>query len=222
MDAKRQALLDTARAMNTCGLNQGASGNVSLRLEEGDGTSDNAGGFLITPSALPYHRATPADMVLTRWDGSYVGPRKPSSEWRMHRDIYLAYPAAHCILHAHAPWCSTLACLELDIPAQHYMVALAGGPDIRCMPYAAFGTQALSNAAVAGLEGRSAVLLGHHGLVCFADDLDQVLALACEVEFLARVYGQSLMITKAPPLLAEEAVNSLLARFAEYKKLGRE
>lgn len=213
MEAKRQALLETARAMNACGLNQGSSGNVSLRLDED-------GSFLITPSALLYHRATPDDMVVTRPDGSYEGPRKPSSEWRMHRDIYLAYPAARCILHAHAPWCSTLACLERGIPAQHYMVALAGGTDIRCTPYAPFGTQELSDAAVAGLQDRSAVLLGHHGLLCYADDLDQVLPLACEVEFLARVYAQSLMITKEPPLLPEAAVSALLERFAEYKKSG--
>ena len=216
MDTKRQALLDTARAMNACGLNQGSSGNLSLRLDEGEG------GFLITPSALPYHRAQPADMVPIRWDGSFIGPRKPSSEWRMHRDIYLAYPAARCILHAHAPWCSTLACLELGIPAQHYMVALAGGTDIRCTPYAPFGTQELSDAAVAGLQDRSAVLLGHHGLLCYADDLDQVLSLACEVEFLARVYSQSLMIMQEPPLLPEAAVSALIARFADYKKTSRE
>ena len=211
---QRQALLDTARAMNSAGLNQGSSGNVSLRL--GDET-----GMLITPSALPYHRATAKDMVLVAWDGSFSGPRKPSSEWRMHRDIYLAYPQARAILHAHAPWCSTLACLERGIPAQHYMVALAGGTDIRCTPYQPFGTQALSDSAVAGLQDRSAVLLGHHGLLCHADTLDAVFALACEVEFLARVYGQSLMITGQPPLLAEEAVSGLLARFADYKRQGK-
>lgn len=207
----RGALLETARAMNAGGLNQGSSGNVSLRLQDA---------MLITPSALPYHHCTPEDMVELAWDGNCSGPRRPSSEWRMHRDIYLAYPQAQCILHAHAPWCSTLACLERGIPAQHYMVALAGGP-IRCTPYQPFGTQALSDAAVAGLAGRSAVLLGHHGLVCYADTLDQTLALACEVEFLARVYGQSLQITAEPPLLPEASVTALLARFADYKRLGR-
>ena len=210
-----QALLDTARAMNSAGLNQGSSGNVSLRLDDGTG-------FLITPSALPYHRARPEDMVPVTWEGGFSGPRKPSSEWRMHRDIYLVYPQARAILHAHAPWCSTLACLELEIPAQHYMVALAGGMNIRCTPYQPFGTQALSDAAVAGLQNRNAVLLGHHGLLCHADTLDAVFSLACEVEFLARVYGQSLMITTKPPLLAEEEVSGLLARFADYKRQGKE
>ncbi len=208
---QRQALLETALAMNSQGLNQGSSGNLSLRLRDG---------MLITPSALPYHRCRPEDMVLVNWGGPVEGNRQPSSEWRMHHDIYLAYQEAHCILHAHAPWCSTLACLERGIPGQHYMVALAGGEDIRCTAYAPFGTQALSDTAVAGLQGRTAVLLGHHGLLCYADNLDQVLSLACEVEFLARVYVQSLQITSEPPLLAPEAIHSLLDRFSAYKRLG--
>lgn len=211
--AGRQALLESALAMNSQGLNQGSSGNLSLRL---------AAGMLITPSALPYHRCTPEDMVLVGWDGTVQGRCRPSSEWRMHHDIYLAYEEAKCILHAHAPWCSTLACLERGIPSQHYMVALAGGEDIRCTPYAPFGTQELSNAAVAGLKGRSAALLGHHGLICYAAGLDQVLALAAEVEFLAQVYAQSLHITSTPPLLPPEAITSLLERFAAYKQLGQD
>ena len=207
-----QALLETALAMNAQGLNQGSSGNLSARLETG---------FLITPSALPYQRCQAEDMVIVSWDGAYVGARAPSSEWRMHRDIYLAYPQALCILHAHAPWCSTFACLEMDIPAQHYMLALAGGDSIRCTAYAPFGTQELSDAAVAGLQDRSATLLGHHGLICYAASFDQVLALACEVEFLARVYGQSLTITAKPPLLSPEDMQSMAARFSSYKKIGQ-
>lgn len=209
---QRRALLECALAMNSQGLNQGSSGNVSLRLQEG---------MLITPSALPYHRCTPEDMVLVSWDGTARGNRQPSSEWRMHHDIYLAYEQAQCILHAHAPWSCTLACLQRSIPAQHYMIALAGGEDIRCTAYAPFGTQELSDTAVAGLQGRSAVLLGHHGLICYAENLDQVLALACEVEFLARVYGQSLQITPEPPLLSSNTITTLLDRFSAYKQLGR-
>ena len=210
---ERQALLECALAMNSQGLNQGSSGNLSIRL---------ASGMLITPSALSYHRCTPEDMVLVGWDGTVQGRRAPSSEWRMHHDIYLAYEEAKCILHAHAPWCSTLACLERGIPGQHYMVALAGGEDIRCTAYAPFGTQELSDTAVAGLQGRSATLLGHHGLICYAASLDQVLALATEVEFLARVYGQSLQIMQEPPLLPSGAISALLERFAAYKQLGQD
>ena len=155
----REQLLATARAMNSQGLNQGTSGNVSVR--EGEG-------FLITPSALPYDQCRSEDMVWMDWFGQPQGNRKPSSEWRMHRDIYRHYPQAGAVLHAHSLYCTTLACLERTIPAFHYMVAMAGGESIRCAPYATFGTQALSDAVIAALRDRSAALLSPswHDLLC--------------------------------------------------------
>lgn len=206
-DSLREALLATARAMNTQGLNQGTSGNVSVR--EGDG-------FLITPSALPYDQCLPEDLVWMDMEGQPLGNRRPSSEWRMHRDVYRHFPQAGAILHAHSPYCTTLACLERPIPAFHYMVAVAGGDSIRCAPYATFGTQALSDAAVAALHDRFATLLGHHGMLCFAADLEQTLALAIEIEALARMYLQALQVCE-PPILTASAMAEVLERFAGYK-----
>lgn len=206
-DSLREALLATARAMNTQGLNQGTSGNVSVR--EGDG-------FLITPSALPYDQCLPEDLVWMDMEGQPRGNRRPSSEWRMHRDVYRHFPQAGAILHAHSPYCTTLACLERPIPAFHYMVAVAGGDSIRCAPYATFGTQALSDAAVVALHDRFATLLGHHGMLCFAADLEQTLALAIEVEALARMYLQALQVCE-PPILTASAMAEVLERFAGYK-----
>ena len=203
----RQQLLATARAMNSQGLNQGTSGNVSVRSGEG---------FLITPSALAYEQCTPADMVWVDWAGQATRNRKPSSEWRMHRDIYCRYPQAGCVLHAHSLYCTTLACLERSIPAFHYMVAMAGGDSIRCAPYATFGTQALSDAVIKALHDRCAALLGHHGMICFAADLNRVLALAVEVETLARIYLQALQVAE-PPVLSEEEMVEVLRRFGDYK-----
>ena len=200
-------VLATARAMNGLGLNQGASGNVSVR----DGN-----GFLITPSALPYDLCQPEDMVWMGWSGQTRGRRKPSTEWRMHADIYRAYPGVGAILHAHSPFCTTLACLERAIPAFHYMVAVAGGDSIRCAPYATFGTQALSDAAVEALRDRSAALLAHHGMICHGADLDHVLALAVEVEALARIYLQALPVAE-PPLLPAEEIAEVLRRFKDYR-----
>ncbi len=209
MTASRLAaqVLATARAMNSLGLNQGASGNVSVR----DGN-----GFLITPSALPYDLCQPEDMVWMGWSGQTRGRLKPSTEWRMHADIYRAYPRAGAILHAHSPFCTTLACLERPIPAFHYMVAVAGGDSIRCAPYATFGTQALSDAAVEALRDRSAALLAHHGMVCHGADLDRVLALAVEVETLARIYLQALPVAE-PPVLPPEEIAEVLRRFKDYR-----
>ncbi len=203
----RAQLLATARAMNSQGLNQGTSGNVSVR----DGS-----GLLITPSALPYDRCEEDDLVWMDGEGKVEGRRKPSSEWRMHAAIYRYYPQASAVLHAHSLYCTTLACLERPIPAFHYMVAMAGGDSIRCAPYATFGTQALSDAAIAALEDRSAALLGHHGMICLAADLDHVLALAIEVETLARMYLQALQVAE-PPLLPRAEMAEVLRRFADYK-----
>ena len=203
----QEQVLATAQAMNSQGLNQGTSGNVSVR----DGA-----GFWITPSALPYDRCQPNDVVWVERSGKSRGKRKPSSEWRMHADIYRSYPQAGAILHAHSPYCSTLSCLERSIPAFHYMVAIAGGTSIRCAPYATFGTQALSDTVVEALRDRSAALLGHHGMVCFASDLDRVLGLAIEVETLARVYLQALQVEE-PPVLPESEMIEVLLRFKDYK-----
>ncbi len=205
----RARLLRIALAMVAQGLNRGSSGNLSLRLPDGEG-------FLITPSALPYARCREEDMVRTDWHGHTDGPGKPSSEWRMHRDIYRRYPEARAVLHAHSPCCTSLACLERPIPAFHYMVARAGGDSIRCAPYALFGSQALSDAALTALEGRRAALLGHHGMVCFDRDLDQVLDLAQEVEDLARAYLQCLQVVE-PPLLSREEMAAVLERFQAYR-----
>ncbi|MDD2462995.1 MAG: class II aldolase/adducin family protein [Desulfobulbus sp.] len=205
--ALRQQLLATARAMNSQGLNQGTSGNISVR---------ERAGFLITPSALAYDQCRPEDMVWLDMEGRAQGTRRPSSEWRMHRDIYARYPQAGAILHAHSPYCTTLACLERPIPALHYMVAIAGGDSIRCAPYATFGTQELSDAAIVALEDRLATLLGHHGMICYAADLEHVLALAIEVEALARMYLQALQVSE-PPVLSSAAMAEVYKRFAGYK-----
>ncbi len=203
----RARLLATARSMNGCGLNQGSSGNVSAR---------SGAGFLITPSALPYDRCEADDLVWLDDAGTPAGHRRPSSEWRMHRDLYRHYPDAGAILHAHSPHCTALACLERAIPPFHYMVAVAGGDTVPCAPYATFGSQALSDAAVEALRDRRAALLAHHGMVCHAAHLDGVLALAVEVETLARMYLMALAVTE-PPLLSPAQMAEVQARFADYR-----
>ena len=205
--ALRQELLATARSMNSLGLNQGTSGNVSVRCGQG---------FFITPSALAYDQCRLEDLVRMDWSGQSQGFRKPSSEWRMHCDIYLNFPGAGAILHTHSLYSTTLACLERSIPAFHYMVAMAGGDCIRCAPYATFGTQELSDAAVAALQDRRAALLAHHGLICFAADLASVLSLTVEVEALARIYVQALQIAE-PPLLPAAEMQAIQVRFKQYR-----
>lgn len=203
----RQRLIDAAKALNSRGLNQGTSGNFSIRT---------ADGLLITPSAMAYAEYSVGDMVEMDLDGKYTGRRKPSSEYLLHIDIYKNFPQAGCVLHAHPPWCTTLACLEKPIPSFHYMIAVAGGTDIRCAPYATYGTKELSKHTVKALQGRSACLLAHHGLVCYAGSPEAALDLAVEVESLARIYIQALQVGEVP-LLSAEQMEEVLTKFKEYK-----
>ncbi len=204
----RDQVIKTARRMNALGVNQGTSGNVSARVR---------GGFLITPSGLDYDRTHPADIVRVGGDGRAAGRRRPSSEWRIHRDIYAARAEVKAVVHSHAMFATTLACLGRSIPAFHYMVAVAGGADIRCAPYATFGTQALSDHALAALEGRKACLLAYHGMICLGDSLASALALAVEVETLAAQYWRALQIGK-PTVLSKAEMARVLEQFKGYGK----
>ena len=205
--ALRLAVVAAAREMNALGINRGKSGNVSARVD---------GGFLVTPSALPYDRTQAEDVVFVAADGTPQGRRRPSSEWRFHRDIYGARPEVEAIVHAHSPFATTLACLDRGIPAFHYMIAVAGGDDIRCAPYATFGTQQLSDHAVAALAGRRACLLSHHGMIALGASLDAALGLAVEVETLSEMYWRTLQVGE-PALLSADEMREVLARFADYR-----
>lgn len=209
-DDLRAQVVATAKAMNAAGVNRGKAGNVSARLRTG-----SFDGFLVTPSGLPYDRTATDDIVAMSLAGEALGARKPSSEWRFHRDIYRARLDVDAIVHTHAPFATTLACLDRGIPPFHYMVAIAGGHDIRCAPYATFGTQALSDHAVAALAGRKACLLAHHGMLAVEASLERALALAVEVETLAEMYWRALQIG-VPSVLPADEMDRVLERFRDY------
>ena len=208
--ALREAVIATALAMNAAGINRGKSGNVSARWRD-----DAFDGFLVTPTGVPYDRTTPDLIVAMTLAGEARGDVLPSSEWRFHRDIYAARADAQAIVHTHAPFATTLACMHRGIPPFHYMVAVAGGKDIRCAPYATFGTQELSDHAVAALAGRRACLLANHGMIAIGASLDAALALAIEVESLAEMYWRALQIGEPAPLPDAE-MDRVLEKFATY------
>jgi L-fuculose-phosphate aldolase len=211
--ALREAVIATAREMNALGINRGKSGNVSARWR-----NPKFDGYLITPSGMPYASIVPVDIVAMPIDGetdAARGRRHPSSEWRFHRDIYRARPDAAAIVHTHPPFATSLACLRHGIPAFHYMIAVAGGDDIRCAPYATFGTQALSDYAVAALEGRRACLLANHGMIAIGASLAAALALAVEVETLAEIYWRARQLGE-PVLLPASEMKVVIAKFRTY------
>ena len=190
----REDMVAVCRRMNASGINQGTAGNVSVR---------NPKGFLVTPTSLPYDMMRPNDLVQMYFDGSYEGERRPSSEWRFHRDILASRQDIDCVLHCHSVYATTLAVHHKTIPSFHYMTGVAGGTTIRCARYATFGTQALSDAAIEALQDRLACLLGQHGQISLGRTPAAALALAIEVETLSRLYVQALTLGE-PPILDDE------------------
>ena len=209
--AARQSLIDHCRAMNASGLSLNKSGNASLRW--GDG-------LLITPTGRAYDRLLPEDIVYLELDGSCPpGQLLPSSEWRFHCDILLAFPAMNAVVHVHSTHATALACLGEGIPAFHYMVAVAGGNSIRCAPYATFGSQALSDHAVAALQDRYACLLAHHGVIAASATLSRALWIAHEVEVLAKQYLLASQLG-TPPLLSDDEMAEVVEKFRDYGMRG--
>ena len=202
----RAALIGACRALGRLGLSPGTSGNVSVRY---------APGFLVSPTGLAYEALAPEDIPLVGFDGRWYGRCRPSSEWRFHRDILAARAEVGAIVHAHPRFATALACMGRGIPAFHYMVAVAGGSDIRCAPYHLFGSQGLSDAALGALADRQACLLAHHGIIALGADLPAALKLAAEVEHLAAQYCTALALGEVP-VLGEGEMRQVIEKFRTY------
>lgn len=202
----REAIVAATRRLEREGFNRGASGNVSVR---------HGGGFLVTPTGIVPDDLDADSIVTVTEDGTATGLHPPSSEWRIHRDIYLRRADAGAVVHVHSTAATAVACLRRDIPAFHYMVAVAGGRSIRCAPYATFGTQALSDHTLDALEGRRACLLANHGMIALGPDLAATLRLVGEVETLAAQYLAALQVGE-PMLLDDDEMGRVLERFRAY------
>ncbi|GGE89470.1 class II aldolase/adducin family protein [Stappia taiwanensis] len=203
----RQSIIDACRGMNASGLNQGTSGNISLRV--GDV-------MLITPSGVPYEKLEPAMIAALPLGGkgAYEGPMKPSSEWRFHLDILNARPDIGAVVHTHSTYATALAIAGREIPACHYMIAATGGPVVRCADYATYGTQELSDAVLQALDGRLACLMANHGMLAAGADLAKAMWLAEELETLARQYYLALPL--GPQILPDAEIERVREKFKGY------
>lgn len=205
------SIIETARRLDALGFMPSKSGNVSVRIEAG---------FRITPSGLPYAALAEADLVDVAPDGRVLaGERRPSSEWRLHAEIYAARPDAQAIVHTHSPRATALSCARRGLPPFHYMIALAGGCDIRCSAYATFGTAQLALAAIPALAGRRACLLANHGVVAIGSSSAAAETLAREVENLAGQYLDLLAAGLAPVLLTPAEMMAVTEQFGGYGRL---
>lgn len=205
----RRSLIEACQSMNRLGINQGTSGNISLR---------RGAKMLISPSAVPYDEMKPDEIAAIPLEGksdAYEGPLKPSTEWRFHHAIMRARPDVNAVVHCHPTFATTLAIAHKSIPACHYMIAAFGGTDVRCSGYATFGTKELADEALKALDGRNACLLANHGIIVCAATLPKAMWLAVELETIARQYYHSLLIG-GPCLLNDAEVADTARKFTTY------
>ena len=209
---KRKEVIKYSIKLNTTNLSPLRSGNISVRSIE-----NSVEGFLITPSGKKYDTLKEEDIVFVSSDGNHDTNLKPSSEWRFHKDIYLKKSDAKAIVHSHSPHASAVSAHGKDIPAFHYMIALAGGDSIKCAKYATFGTQELSNNIINALENRKACLMSNHGQVAFGENLESAFELAEELENICHQYINTIKLGD-PKILSSSEMDVILEKVKNYKK----
>ena len=219
MDSIKFEIIKYAQKLNSSNLSPLRSGNISVRYN-----LNNKVGFLITPSGIKYNDLKETQIVFLEMDENLNDQKirkeglNPSSEWRFHQDIYLNKPDAFAIVHAHSPHATAVSAHGKDIPAFHYMIALAGGNDIKCAKYATFGTKELSQNIIEALEKRKGCLMSNHGQVVFGKNLEQAFELAEEIENICHQYINTIKLGK-PKILSFEEMNKILEKTKYYKKI---
>ncbi len=206
----RDEALAAVRRLDALGMNRGSTGNLSLRSGEG---------MLITPTGMGADELRPQDLVWLGWDGTLRGDWQPSSEWHFHQAIYRARPDLNAVVHTHAVHAAALACLRRELPAFHYMVAVAGGDHVPCVPYHLFGTEALSDAVAAAMQAVDACLLANHGLVAAGATLAQAIKVLLEIESLCEVYLKALAVGE-PAILSAPEMAAVIEKFGAYGKVA--
>jgi len=202
-----------SKKLNITNLSALRSGNISVRAKE-----KGVDGFYITPSGMKYSSLNPKDIVFVSLKGIFDKKKnKPSSEWRFHQDIYVNKKEAKAIVHAHSTCATAVSSHQKNIPAFHYMVAVAGGEDLKCTKYATFGTKQLSKNIIKALKNRSACLIANHGQVAFGDNLEKAFELAQEIENICHQYINALRIG-IPKILSNKEMKIVLGKFKNYKK----
>ncbi|MDC9589621.1 L-fuculose-phosphate aldolase [Xenorhabdus sp. XENO-10] len=202
-----QEIIETCLKMNSLGLNQGTSGNISARYQDG---------FLITPSGVPYEKLTPEQIVYVNNQGEYAVNKMPSSEWHFHLSCYQARSDLNTVVHNHAVNATAVSILNHSIPAIHYMIAVTGTDHVPCIPYATFGTAELADNVKKGISYSKALLMQHHGMIAMEVNLEKALWLANEIEILAQLYLKVLPIMETVPILPLAEMQRVLEKFKSY------
>ena len=213
MSKSKSEVIKYSKKLNITNLSALRSGNISVRIKE-----KGIDGFYITPSGMKYSSLKTKDIVFVSLKGIFDKKKnKPSSEWRFHQDIYVNKKEAKAIVHAHSTCATAVSSHQKSIPAFHYMVAVAGGEDLKCTKYATFGTKQLSKNIIKALKNRTACLIANHGQVAFGDNLEKAFELAQEIENICHQYINALRIG-IPKILSKKEMKIVLEKFKNYKK----
>ena len=213
MSKLKAEVIKYSKKLNITNLSALRSGNISVRVKE-----KGIDGFYITPSGMKYSALKINDIVFVSLKGVFDKKKgKPSSEWRFHQDIYVNKKEAKAIVHAHSTCATAVSSHQKSIPAFHYMVAVAGGDDLKCTKYATFGTKQLSKNIIKALKNRSACLIANHGQVAFGENLEKAFELAQEIENICHQYINALRIG-IPKILSKKEMKIVLGKFKNYKK----
>ena len=213
MSKLKAEVIRYSKKLNITNLSALRSGNISVRAKD-----KGVDGFYITPSGMKYTSLKIKDIVFISLKGIFDKKKgKPSSEWRFHQDIYVNKKKAKAIVHAHSTCATAVSSHQKNIPAFHYMVAVAGGEDLKCTKYATFGTKQLSTNIIKALKNRSACLIANHGQVAFGDNLEKAFELAQEIENICHQYINALRIG-IPKILSKKEMKIVLGKFKNYKK----
>jgi L-fuculose-phosphate aldolase len=208
MSDPRRAVVDAMRALERQGLNHGTAGNIGVRVH---------GGVLVTPSGMVPGQLGAGDIVLLDNQGTPArDQRRPTSEWRIHVDVLAARPEVYAVVHTHSPEATAAACLRQPLPAVHYVVARTGSTTVPCADYATFGTAELSANVLTALGTGYAALMANHGMVALGADLDAAMALALDVEWLARVRRLAVASGQPVHVLPDDEIARVADLFATY------
>lgn len=212
---ERELIVEYGKKLIESGLTKGTGGNISIFNREEKI-------MLITPSGIEYFKMKAEDVVLMDLDGNILeGDKKPSSEYSMHKIFYENREDINAMVHVHSVYSTTLACMNMELPAISYLVAVSGGKNVRCAEYATFGTNELAKSAYEAMKDRYGVFLANHGLLTGAKDLPNAFNKAEEIEYCAELYCKAKAIGE-PVILSDEEMEKMVMLFKNYGQIKTE
>ena len=208
LQEERELIIEYGKKLVASGLTTGTGGNISIYRPEEQLMA-------ISPSGIDYDRIKPADVVVLDLDYNIIDSDKlPSSEYSMHRIFYARREQVRAIVHTHSIYATTIAALNWELPAVHYLIGFSGN-EVPLARYATFGTEELANNAFEGMGNYNAVLLANHGLLAVGSDLHLAFNTAEEIEFTCQVYYRAKSIGD-PVILPEQEMEIIIEKFKNY------